>query len=889
MSSNSQDPVSRQGTIFGFKTKKSVEGNIASPVSSHISHALSQTKPATKKASRGSARSPSSFYSQSIPIGPRSWPCPPINSLPQIVKSPLISTVPFGLYGLPPEIVESASIAAAAAAAEAAAAVAVEYFQSQNKFQELLPSRPVSPSSIISVSSDYTIDSGNTITELNSKRGLTISTGAPSSSQDVLRDDDDGSMFTTNEEKSVFTGTGITESFVQDYLELESIRSNSSSIQSLFPSRSSSAPILSGQNTKSKLSLSLSNSAMLNRAASSSDPLLSTQTVVPVSPVSSEPQTKGPELGLDSPENENQSCFRVQGFHSAARSSSITSPDSAAASASSASTTNNSFKDRDFELRNHSSPPVHLPEPLISDSSHTGFTQPISITHLQEPRSSIFTPNPNYCVTPLASPTLYHDTGQQDIANQNKSEKKVLCSPTAISKFLLPTGCPTPSTSPQNFTDHSITSSPDTALPLSSLLNFSSPPSSTKTRVLRNNSAKLDSSAPVLSTGVDSNNDNNNISNSNQPSKSEPESTPSEPLPSDIWSYFYNFASSTRHSDSLVYALARKEAFLQNKRLPQNGKESAGIIDLWVMMALRYIMKGQLLFSPLAMGIHESKESHIVLDIQGVFRDQWSWQMALDFPKAMVYGFKFAHSPLRRPTGDSQESSEPENTRKDSAASAASASSSPSDSSTASFPTKYNIDSKGFCSQNRHNHQKQFGPSNYIPCIGHSLKKMPFEDNTFDVISAKSLWYFVKRDDWEVVLKELHRIIKPGGCIELVVSDFCLINASETYLPWWSRLREGVWKHGLEPLPGGAIPNHLYNVGYKDVHRALIALPRGWGGQAGHLTDLLALYYAESMFNTFSDLTPEELETFKKTSRRLTDIGHFPANRLSLIYASKES
>jgi ubiquinone/menaquinone biosynthesis C-methylase UbiE len=162
---------------------------------------------------------------------------------------------------------------------------------------------------------------------------------------------------------------------------------------------------------------------------------------------------------------------------------------------------------------------------------------------------------------------------------------------------------------------------------------------------------------------------------------------------------------------------------------------------------------------------------------------------------------------------------------------------------------------------------------------------MPFDDNTFDIISAKSLWYFVSRYDWDLVLKELFRILKPGGCIEMVISDFVILNGSRADQFYWGRVKEGTDRLGLEQTPSAVLPHYLYKAGFKDVTRALIALPRGWGGQMGHVTDLLALYYTESIIHTFANLSAEEMEQLASISKDSEEV--FSANQMSLVYATK--
>lgn len=179
------------------------------------------------------------------------------------------------------------------------------------------------------------------------------------------------------------------------------------------------------------------------------------------------------------------------------------------------------------------------------------------------------------------------------------------------------------------------------------------------------------------------------------------------------------------------------------------------------------------------------------------------------------------------------------------------------------------------------------GPANYIPCGGQSLVEMPFEDNTFDVISAKSLWCTIKKDDWVPVLKELYRVLKPGGYVELIVCDFEILNATPKDKYWWSLLRDSVEAQGMDPCPTANVPKHLYDAGYEEVTQSLITLPRGWGGQIGHLTEFLTLCYSEALFRIFSGLPPEAIDQFRMDTRLPLEDGQYPAKQLAFVYASK--
>lgn len=355
-----------------------------------------------------------------------------------------------------------------------------------------------------------------------------------------------------------------------------------------------------------------------------------------------------------------------------------------------------------------------------------------------------------------------------------------------------------------------------------------------------------------------------------------PEISPEE-IQANQWSFFINFTSKTRHSDSLVYALTRKEAYLQTVKIPLKSKDNLEVVDLWVMMALRYVMKGKLMFSPLSQEIETNNIQATILDVQGVFRDQWSWQMALDMPKAIVYGYKLSGNQLRNPLASRRSSSY--------------STSSADTSNSSQFRTKFRNDSTFNLNSGSNFYDNEratnVAPSNYVPCIGHSIKHLPFEDNTFDIVNAKSLWYFVQKSDWPAVLKEVYRVVKPGGYIEILLADFSLLgeNAQDSY--WWSRLVNSVEDFGLEPSPVTKVPTLLYDAGFSDVNMSLMAMPRGWGGQTGHVSDLISLYYSQAMFQTFGNFTPEELEQIKLPGKASVEGGYLPANRIGFVYAQK--
>lgn len=298
----------------------------------------------------------------------------------------------------------------------------------------------------------------------------------------------------------------------------------------------------------------------------------------------------------------------------------------------------------------------------------------------------------------------------------------------------------------------------------------------------------------------------------------------------EMWRRFQKFVSNSRQSDSLVYARTRKEAWLHSASLSKD----PDLLELWLMMALRFLMKNQALFSYEGRARAKSVAQPYILDVQGVMKDFWAWQIAVDCPDAMVYGFKLD-------------------------------------------PTK-----TAYTSQPNNE-----GPPNYISFVGHSLAQLPFDDNFFDIVTAKSLWYLLKNFQWEFVFRELLRVLKPGGILELLCSDFTLLNRCPIDRYLFERFEQCVEEKQIEMRPSSALPSRLAKAGFKDIQRALVSLPRDWGGQIGTLTDLLSSYYMDSLVKHFSDYVPEEVFAIKGRSLMAADMGYHEAGIICLFSAVK--
>lgn len=125
------------------------------------------------------------------------------------------------------------------------------------------------------------------------------------------------------------------------------------------------------------------------------------------------------------------------------------------------------------------------------------------------------------------------------------------------------------------------------------------------------------------------------------------------------------------------------------------------------------------------------------------------------------------------------------------------------------------------------------GPYNHRQVAVHKLTKLPFKDNQFDLISARSLYAFLKdnsehgEDEYAACLDECMRILKPGGYLEFSVLDSDLINAGPLGQAKSVEFGFSLKTRGYDPMPTRSFISRLYGAGFVGVKRAWMFLPIG--------------------------------------------------------------
>lgn len=134
-------------------------------------------------------------------------------------------------------------------------------------------------------------------------------------------------------------------------------------------------------------------------------------------------------------------------------------------------------------------------------------------------------------------------------------------------------------------------------------------------------------------------------------------------------------------------------------------------------------------------------------------------------------------------------------------------------------------------------------PDNFAFIQGNVLEGLPFPDATFDFTHMRLLLFAIPEARWPDVTRELVRVTKPGGWIEMVETGPQQNGgpAMDQIVEW---ITQASVRRGINPLLGPRIGEFLRENGAVNVSARNVALPVGaYGGRVGRLaeTDVLGV------------------------------------------------
>ncbi|KAK4889030.1 hypothetical protein LTR27_012145 [Elasticomyces elasticus] len=198
----------------------------------------------------------------------------------------------------------------------------------------------------------------------------------------------------------------------------------------------------------------------------------------------------------------------------------------------------------------------------------------------------------------------------------------------------------------------------------------------------------------------------------------------------------------------------------------------------WALSAQKEVNGGRLLTSPIVASFRVRRDVQI-LDLAGQAHCGWAWTVAAEHPDAVVY-------------------------------------------------TTVSSDAEAHVAESSLD-----GPSNHFVVAAPKTWELPFEDNTFDVVSARNLYAYLKTtwpkgeaaDEWDLTLRECLRVIKPGGYFEFDLLDAELVHPEQAGQALSVEFAFNLKTRGYDPSAGKSFLPRLKRAGFGDIKRAWVVLP----------------------------------------------------------------
>ncbi|GCE16059.1 class I SAM-dependent methyltransferase [Tengunoibacter tsumagoiensis] len=124
---------------------------------------------------------------------------------------------------------------------------------------------------------------------------------------------------------------------------------------------------------------------------------------------------------------------------------------------------------------------------------------------------------------------------------------------------------------------------------------------------------------------------------------------------------------------------------------------------------------------------------------------------------------------------------------------------------------------------------------------GNILEGLPFPDESFDFVHQRFLILALPLHTWPDEVKELVRVTRRGGWIELVEVDLSFNNKGPAGTRVYNWFKAASEKRGIDLSVGRRTKGFLLDAGLQNVNEQIQTLPFGnWGGRMGSMlvTDL---------------------------------------------------
>jgi SAM-dependent methyltransferase len=170
-------------------------------------------------------------------------------------------------------------------------------------------------------------------------------------------------------------------------------------------------------------------------------------------------------------------------------------------------------------------------------------------------------------------------------------------------------------------------------------------------------------------------------------------------------------------------------------------------------------------------------------------------------------------------------------------------------------------------------------PPGYAYVKSNLLEGLPFGQDRFDFVHQRYLWGGIPLKSWPVVVKDLVRVTRPGGWVELIEGPCSAERTGPATDRMYGLIRDLAASRGLDGrgVVVDSLDRYLQQAGLENVERRSDALPIGpWAGEVGSLmlTDFRAWFTrASEALQARSMLSSEEARELIRAAQTEAETG----------------
>jgi SAM-dependent methyltransferase len=127
-------------------------------------------------------------------------------------------------------------------------------------------------------------------------------------------------------------------------------------------------------------------------------------------------------------------------------------------------------------------------------------------------------------------------------------------------------------------------------------------------------------------------------------------------------------------------------------------------------------------------------------------------------------------------------------------------------------------------------------PDNCNFTLANILHGLPFMDNTFDLISMRFFVFALRKEEWQVVLRELKRVCRVGGYCEFLEGDIVPHRIGPLGHSVCEKITMASEARGQYADVARHLKGMIEEAGLEDVDSTMMSCPIGkWGGRIGDI------------------------------------------------------